>query len=587
MPLPPTSSRVSPPDRELLQQFLDTKDSAPLNALVTRHAALVAGVCRRMLGASSDADDAFQATFLVLVQSANRIHRPDSCAGWLYGVAVRVCQRVRRHAARRGSIGWEEEPQQTNEPWQNVATRHELMVLNDELARLPERCRTALTLHHLEGAPLAEIALALQTTPAAVDGLLKRGRRELRVRLTRRGIELTIVMAALERHSATLAASDFTPLVDRTIFLSRCESPPASPVTSVSTPFQLARQELSMMTFSTLLKATAATATAATLYLALPVWAQDAALPASGQQFSSVVAIAADDAVPAEVAAPATPAPASPALASPRTGGFPGAGVGMGPSGFDVSSTPVANPNIQQKSLGLIRSFARRSTEEQRLESVLQSPATFEFQDQALEDVLTFIEESHEINLMIDQVGLADNGIALDTPVTLTLKGLPLHTCMNLLLPPLDLDYLIRDGVVMITSSTVADEYQEIRVYDVSQLDIDPASLVDIVQEMCDTEWLVVDGAGGAIKVLPDCLIVNQDQKTHRQIEGLLELLSSQNQASDRISNGVPRKLVSEPPAAPTTPAPTPVSGAMGTPTPVSTPVPVTNAPPAAGGGFF
>src|SRR6266446_2275567 len=82
-------------DRHLLERYLRQRDQAALEALVTRHAPLVLGVCRKILGDSHDADDAFQATFLVLFRKAGSIRRHDAVAPWLYGVAYRVAARAR------------------------------------------------------------------------------------------------------------------------------------------------------------------------------------------------------------------------------------------------------------------------------------------------------------------------------------------------------------------------------------------------------------------------------------------------------------------------------------------------------------
>ncbi len=87
-------------DGELLRLFLMSRDQTSLTELVTRHAAMVRGVCQRLLGNTPDADDAFQATFLVLVRQGDRIRRPQSLAAWLYGVAQRIAQRVRRQRSR-------------------------------------------------------------------------------------------------------------------------------------------------------------------------------------------------------------------------------------------------------------------------------------------------------------------------------------------------------------------------------------------------------------------------------------------------------------------------------------------------------
>src|SRR5262249_13979389 len=88
-------------DRALLQRFADSRDEDAFTALVERHGPLVLGICRRLLRQGPDAEDAFQATFLVLARKASAIAQPERLGNWLYGVAVRIAQKARAQAARR------------------------------------------------------------------------------------------------------------------------------------------------------------------------------------------------------------------------------------------------------------------------------------------------------------------------------------------------------------------------------------------------------------------------------------------------------------------------------------------------------
>src|SRR6516225_7549490 len=90
-----------PADGELLERFARNHDGAAFETLVQRHGAMVLGVCRRVLDHAQDAEDAFQATFLVLVRKAGSIGRPELLGNWLYGVAYRTARKARANAARR------------------------------------------------------------------------------------------------------------------------------------------------------------------------------------------------------------------------------------------------------------------------------------------------------------------------------------------------------------------------------------------------------------------------------------------------------------------------------------------------------
>jgi RNA polymerase sigma factor (sigma-70 family) len=171
-------------DAELLTWWATGGGSAALEPLVRRHGAMVLGVCRRMLGDSPDADDAFQATFLVLVRKAKSLDRPEQVAGWLHRVALRVARKARAERARRHArevvivdVELPTPPEQTRE------LREEL---DEELNRLPEKYRLPIVLCELEGRTLEEAAELLGWPKGTVAGRLSRGRDLLRRRLSRR-----------------------------------------------------------------------------------------------------------------------------------------------------------------------------------------------------------------------------------------------------------------------------------------------------------------------------------------------------------------------------------------------------------------
>src|SRR5262249_14169796 len=97
---PSSELREELSDRELLEQFARNQDGVAFAALVRRHGPMVMGVCRRALGHAQDAEDAFQATFLVLVRKARALQKPELLAGWLYGVAHRTARKARARALR-------------------------------------------------------------------------------------------------------------------------------------------------------------------------------------------------------------------------------------------------------------------------------------------------------------------------------------------------------------------------------------------------------------------------------------------------------------------------------------------------------
>jgi RNA polymerase sigma factor (sigma-70 family) len=174
------------PDARLLARFAERRDEEAFRALVERHAGLVLGVCRRALGPTPDADDAFQATFLVLARSAARVRRPEALGCWLYGVARRVANKVR--AGRRRPRPRLPEPR-PEPPADTAAAWRELqLILDEELARLPARYRNPVVLCGLQDLTQEEAAARLGCPVGTVKSRLARGRALLRARLVRRGI---------------------------------------------------------------------------------------------------------------------------------------------------------------------------------------------------------------------------------------------------------------------------------------------------------------------------------------------------------------------------------------------------------------
>ena len=178
-------------DSHLLELFLDRRDDAAFTALVERHASMVLKTCQAVLRNTDAAEDAFQATFLVLVCKARSIRGRDSVGGWLHRVAYRIAIQAGEDAARKrgrertiGDIHVEDQSRnEQDHDWQ--------VILHEEVARLSERHRLPLVLCDLQGKTHAQAAHELNCCEATLRRRLTAARDLLRSRLTRRGVGLT------------------------------------------------------------------------------------------------------------------------------------------------------------------------------------------------------------------------------------------------------------------------------------------------------------------------------------------------------------------------------------------------------------
>ena len=186
------------PDAQLLERFVRLRDETAFEALLHRHGPLVFGVCRKLLYNPHDAEDAFQATFLVLARKADSVAPRSLLGHWLYGVACRVAARARKTALLRAREhsgadlaavpGAEEKADSDLAP-----------LLHEEVQRLPDKYRRPVVLCYLEGKTNEEAAHQLQWPVGTVKGRLNRARELLRGRLARRGLALSagLLTAAL------------------------------------------------------------------------------------------------------------------------------------------------------------------------------------------------------------------------------------------------------------------------------------------------------------------------------------------------------------------------------------------------------
>jgi RNA polymerase sigma factor (sigma-70 family) len=204
-------------DGQLLDGFLSRRDEAAFGTLVRRHASMVWGVCRRIVHNHHDAEDAFQATYLVLARKAASIAPREMVANWLYGVAYRTAVKARMMAAKRKArerqvMHVPEPPVVDADLWRDLQP-----VLDQELSRLPEKYRVTLLLCDLEGKSRKEAARQLAIPEGTLSSRLTTARTKLARRLTRRGVALSSAALAVPLAQNAATASVPAAVVSSTI----------------------------------------------------------------------------------------------------------------------------------------------------------------------------------------------------------------------------------------------------------------------------------------------------------------------------------------------------------------------------------
>ncbi len=511
------SSTASASDRRLLVRFVSGRDELAFAELVRRHGRLVLGVCRRILRDEQDSEDAFQATFLILAKNAAKIRKRASLASWLYAVAHRIAVRASMKKYRRREETIEDEFAITDDSLANVAERHQQRLVDEELNRLPAKYRDPIVLHYVLGKTTKEVAEQLQISAGAVEGRLKRGNKELRSRLVKHGVGVGMAVAALHLTQSSVPAATVEALVTDTAQAALAYSSGVSPVGSCSQQaIRLAGKEMNAMITPT----TSAICGTIVLALAAGLVGYGDMSPAIGEENSpqitteigSAASVASTPARP-DVLVVAEPSKVAPAPAPPPVPG--------------IRSARPPQPGVREHLKFSTVDYKERSVAEVRIEVALSSSTDFEFVDVPLKDMVEFISQLHNIQVLVDREALKEEGIQPDEPITLTLSQVSLKSGLRVMMEPLGLEYLIQNEVLMITTRIRADETMDTRVYNLRALSgMDGQELSQIIEESIrSSPWEEIDGEGGVIHTLEGCLVVTQSQRVHEDIRSLLAQL--------------------------------------------------------------
>jgi RNA polymerase sigma factor (sigma-70 family) len=407
-------------DGQLLDRFRDKPDPGGEEAfriLVERHGPMVLALCRSLVSDAHEAEDAFQATFLVLVRKADSIRKREVIGPWLYGVAGRVARRAcalsRRRRTRETAVVDIPGP----DPVPPGSSSDEQVIL-DEIARLPKILRDPVVICCLGGQSYETAAHSLGVSPATLRGRLHRARGRLEARLRKRGI-LALAAARISEPGGITPAALSASLVESTVqFSSRWSSVSGLISGAAAVPESIAA--LAQGVVHAMLIQTVKFAAIAVLFCACV--------------FGTVVVAQGQRKINTAAAGAGARSGAAPAALAPQAA-QPGA----------LSSGQAGLPNRDQKTKQLL--------------AALEEPVSMAFANKTpLNDVLKYIKEATTtptytgIPIYVEPKGLQDAKVTINSPVELNQEGVPLRKSLYQALKPLGLSYVVKDGFLMIDS---------------------------------------------------------------------------------------------------------------------------------------
>jgi RNA polymerase sigma factor (sigma-70 family) len=457
-------------DGQLLQCFVLEHQSAAFEALLRRHGPMVLGVCRRILRHVQDAEDAFQATWLVFVRKAHSVSPPEKLANWLYGVAYRTALKAKAATARR----WAKERQagetvpsngDTDAVWRELQG-----LLDEELNRLPDKYRLPIVLCDLEGRTRKEAARQLGWPEGTVSGRLARARVLLAKRISRRGLALTggTLVAAL---SPSLA--------------------------SAQVPLSLAVSTIKAATFVAAGHATAA---------AGMISAKVASLTEGvlKTMFLTKLKIATGVLLAGVVL-----------------------GTGINRVGHWAVAEGASSENLQSKAKETgagITSAKPRSAKEKDIESKLNLTVSLDFKNTPLSQVIDDMRVWTGMNIVVDKPALEEHAISLDRPITMKLEGVTVKKALSLLLHEAHLDFCVQEGILLVTPTPAR---RTVKIYRVpgSVGSGEEETLMRIITNVVEpSSWDTMGGPGTIdYAVLGMAFVVNQTPQVHERIQALLD----------------------------------------------------------------
>ncbi len=530
-------------DAELLELFHYSRSATALSEIVRRHSPLVASVIRRLISNSQDAEDAFQATFLVLVLSVKKIRNPDSLGAWLYGVAYRTAKRVRSmrrknnlKMALQSTVGIDLDASQSpvEEPLAIIARELQLEAMDEEMSKLPKPLRDALIEHYLGGNSVPEIARCLNLSVTAVEGRLKRGRKVLRTRLAMRGISLSVIAAACLRFQKDVVAASAEPWSNRFIELygnAGVGQPTIAQLQdteSVST--QLIKLVQGEVVVNILSRSMLGVAGGALVLCAIGTLGF---MAASANQQGSLESRGSNGNLPL-TPGKALPQDSGNFVLAQGMMGMGGGGMGGMQSGVNAPKELVIK---WEKPTAPVPPWLEGGSDPKERENdvrrSLKDRMDIELNGTPISGAMSVISKKMGIPIFLDDKALEDENITPDEPITIARKDAKVRDVLMQILDPLQLTYVIEYEVIRITSKKTS--ANQVRYYDLSFIFPDnglTSELMTSIEMMvAPDQWQVAGGTSSMVTV-GSMLVISAPEETQLAIEVLLREIGKQTPAN-------------------------------------------------------
>ncbi len=525
-------------DAELVFLYRKNGDKLILQELILRHAGLVNSVVSRVSICREDAEDSFQATFLVLAKSLNKLGKAESLPSWLYGIAYRISKRARNHtlnSRRIQEVSDRETPSESANPFDQVSCVMEQERLDREINKLPVGLRAVIVERYYLGHSLQEISERMEISLSAVDGRLRRARTILRGRLLMAGLSAT---AMLGTAASNAKASSAVPALINATFKSVEEAARGSVVGGSTTFQELVQGELTMLgkakwTMLSLVGGIFLVATTGTFM----IYAGQSTAPNIGTTITlsdSDIQIepSSGNEVPFALVEATSNATTSPGTLNPLAEDAKPGESTADPFGGDATTESTQ----RQTNLGLtLDELERLSSSELELlkaKHLLKQERSIEiklmtsmispsFQQIPLRAFVQELGLAAGVEMQFDERAIESSGVATpDDPVTLqTGTAIAVEQALQHILNQLELDYRIEGGIVVITAKgevSVTQLYSVAGVKNLKELAVGLVKLVPNIERPT---------------ILGNSIALSASRDDHREVTRVLTLLLEQTDA--------------------------------------------------------